>query len=388
MSQPTNPRRQFFKHPFKLMGMALVLSATLPATLTAHAMGHDDHDSLRSGKVFSSSNATSGNEVLVFTPGDDGTLRLVAHVATQGLGTGGGLGSQGAVTLSRDGRHVFVVNAASNTVSTFAVHERELVLRSVVNSGGQRPISVTEHDGMVVVLNAQGEGNITAFNNEHGVLQAVPGSARPLSATSGTNPAQVGFSSDGDALVVTEKGTNRITTYAVSDHGRISAPIVTASSGQTPFGFAFDHRDHLIVSEAFGGAANASAASSYAFFERYPARPLLVSPSIGTTQTAACWVAVTPNGRYAYTTNAGSGTVSSYSIGRDGRIKLSQATAANLGAGTGPTDVVPSASGGHLYVLNMGGSAINGYAVSRDGSLKIDTTVLGMPRGMVGLAAN
>lgn len=388
MSQHANPRRQFFKRPFKLLGLALALSATLPVSLTARASGQEEHDSLRSGKVFSSSNSSSGNELLVFAPGDDGALHLVTRAATQGLGSGGGLGSQGAVTLSRDGRFAFVVNATSNTVSTFAVREQELVLRSVVNSGGQRPISVTEHDGMVVVLNAQGEGNISAFHNERGVLQALPGAVRPLSAASGTNPAQVGFSSDGDALVVTEKGTNRITSYAVSDHGRIGNPIVTASSGQTPFGFAFDHRDHLIVSEAFGGAANASAASSYVFFDRYPARPLLVSPSIGTTQTAACWVAVTPNGRYAYTTNAGSGTVSGYRIERDGRIKLSQAVAANLGAGTGPTDVVPSASGRYLYVLNTGGSAINGYTVDHDGSLKIDTTVVGMPRGMVGLAAN
>jgi 6-phosphogluconolactonase (cycloisomerase 2 family) len=388
MSQHTSFSR---RRSFKLLGVALALVGSLPVTLSAHAMGdegHEGHDSLRSGKVFSSSNSSSGNELLVFEPGDDGMLHVVARVATQGQGTGGGLGSQGAVTLSRDGRHVFVVNAVSNTVSTFAVREHELVLRSVVNSGGQHPVSVTEHDGMVVVLNAQGEGNVTAFRNEQGMLQAIAGGTRPLSASSGANPAQVGFSSDGDALVVTEKGTNRITTYEVAEHGRIGVPIVTASSGQTPFGFAFDHRDHVIVSEAFGGAANASAASSYALLERYPARPLLVSPSIGTTQTAACWVAVTPNGRYAYTTNAGSGTVSSYRIGRDGRIKLAEAVAANLGAGTSPTDVAASASGHHLYVLNTGGSAINGYTVGHDGSLKADTAVGAMPRGMVGLAAN
>lgn len=40
-------------------------------------------------------------------------------------------------------------------------------------------------------------------------------------------------------------------------------PVSNSSSGQTPFGFAFEQRNNLIVSEAFGGAPNASAVSSY-----------------------------------------------------------------------------------------------------------------------------
>ena len=124
--------------------------------------------------------ATAGNELLVFAPDD-----------------AGGLGSQGALVLSGDGRFVFVVNAGSHTVTTFALGGRSLEFVSSVDAGGPHPISVTERDGIVVVLNDGGAGNVAAFRNLDGQLQAIAGARRPLSAAGGTAPAQVSFSSDG-----------------------------------------------------------------------------------------------------------------------------------------------------------------------------------------------
>ena len=142
--------------------------------------------------------------------------------------------------------------------------------------------------------------------------------ARALSAAGGTAAAQVGFGSDGDVLVVTERATNRLTSWRVGHDGRLGAPVITASAGITPFGFAFDRRNRLFVSEAAGGAAHGSTTSSYRFDDDAPARPLVVSPAVATTQTAACWLVVTANGRYAYTANAGSSSVSSFHIGKGG----------------------------------------------------------------------
>jgi hypothetical protein len=51
---------------------------------------------------------------------------------------------------------------------------------SVVNSGGLTPISVTEGDGMVTVLNAGGAGNVAGFRNTQGlhlIVSKAPGSA-------------------------------------------------------------------------------------------------------------------------------------------------------------------------------------------------------------------
>ena len=357
------------------------LSIALAAAVPAFAQGADA--SLRSGKVFTSSNATGGNELLVFAPAATGELTLVARVPTQGQGTGAGLGSQGAVALSGDGRHVFVVNAASNTVSTFALRGSTAVLTSVVDSGGLHPISVTESDGLVVVLDAGGAGNVATFRNSDGTLRPVPGGNRPLSAAGGTAPAQVGFGADGDVLVVTEKATSRITSYNVKRDGTLSAPIVTASSGSTPFGFAFDRRDHLIVSEAV-----ASAASSYRFDDRGPAVPHLLTASLANTQAAACWVATTPDGRYAYTANAGSSSLSSYRIARDGTLTLANAVAGSTGVNAGALDMAVTRDGDTLFALAPRSLQIVAFRVGWDGNLTTLGAASGLPTGAAGLAAN
>ena len=367
----------------EMLGIGLAASGL---SLPAAAYDDDDDDGARAGRVFSLSNAVAGNELLVFGRASGGTLALQDRLATQGQGSGTGLGNQGAVTLSGNGRFLFAVNALSNSLSTFAVRRSGIVLRSVVDSGGQQPVSVTEHGGVVYVLNAAGTGNVTGFRNIAGFLHALPGGTQPLSAAGGTGAAQVSFSPDGDVLLVTEKATNKLTSYRVRHDGRISAPIITASAGATPFGFAFDRRGNALVSEAFGGAANASAVSSYRFEDWAPGRPLLVSASVGTTQTAACWVVVTPDGRHAYVTNTGSGTIGRYSVRRSGQIALAQAVAATSGGG--PIDAAISADGRSLFVLVAGSNAIVAYAIAGDGSLSPAGSVTGLTAGTNGLAAN
>ncbi len=370
----------------KALGLGIALAMTGLSTPAFASPHDDDDDGFRSGKVFVSSNATAGNELLVYDTGAGGALSLVRQLATQGIGTGGGLGNQGAVTLSGDGRHLFVVNAGSHTVATFRLRRAGLQLVSVVDSGGQRPVSVAEHDGLVYVLNADGSNNVSGFRNRHGTLEPLSGSTQPLSAASGTAPAQVGFGEHGNVLIVTEKATNKITTYRVRHDGRIEAPRVTVSAGQTPFGFAVDRRGALLVSEAFGGAAGASALSSYTFANAYSTAPVVASASVGTTQSAACWVVVTPNGRHAFVTNTASGNVSSYAVARNGQIALQQAVATSTDAG--PIDAALSPRGRTLFVLNAGGRTVQSFGVARDGSLSGGARVTGLPAGATGLAAN
>src|SRR4029077_626960 len=99
-----------------------------------------------------------------------------------GLGTGSGLGSQGALVLSENGRWLFAVNAGSDDISVFSVDREELTLASRVSSGGTRPISMTVYRDLLYVLNAGGSGNITGFNiGRHGALTPISNSTRPLS---------------------------------------------------------------------------------------------------------------------------------------------------------------------------------------------------------------
>src|SRR5687768_7502487 len=104
------------------------------------------------GAVFTLSNSAAGNAVLAFARSADGSLTPAGSFATLGNGTGAGLGSQGAVVLSDDGELLFAVNAASNTITSFAVDGSSLTRVSTVASGGTLPISLTTHADILYVL--------------------------------------------------------------------------------------------------------------------------------------------------------------------------------------------------------------------------------------------
>lgn len=366
------------------------LAATLglgASSLVAGRAGAAEPSAPGLGRLYTSTNAATGNELLVFGGDTQGQRVLLARLQTQGLGSGNGLGSQGAVTLSGDGRHLFVVNAGSHSISCFAIRGGLPSLVSVTPSGGLRPISVSEREGLVYVVNADGDGGVAGFRNQRGTLVAVAGSERPLSAAGGTAPAQVSIGTEGDVLVVTEKNTNRITSYALAADGSAGPPLATPSSGPTPFGFTFDRRNRLLVSEAFGGATDASALSTYRFDAAAPAVPVPVSRSVGTGQTAACWAVATPNGRYVYTANAGSGSVSLFALQRDGSAVLVAGAAGSTGANSGPVDMAIPGNGRTLHVLAGRAQGIFSFEIDADGTLADAGAVGGLPAGCVGLAA-
>jgi len=369
------------------LALAAALNALAGAATPALARSYDE-EGLRSGMVFTSSNSASGNELLVYARGADGTLALLTRTGTGGLGSGAGLGAQGAVTLSGDGRFVFVVNAGSNTVTTFELRPQALHLASVVATGGVHPISVTEQGGVVYVLNDGAAGNVVGFRNAHGSLQPITGGVGGLSVSGGAGAAQVGLSDRGDTLVVSEKNTNKLTSYAVNGDGSLGSMVVTASPGITPFGFAFNRRNNLVVTEAAGGAAGASTVSSYRIVPKNPSQPVVVSAAVPDTQSAACWVAVTPDGRYAYVANTGSSTVSSYRVGAGGQITLVEAAAGDTGSGSAPADSAVSGDGRHLVVRSGKTFTIASFAIDADGNLAAESTFAGLPTTAVGIAAN
>ncbi len=84
----------------------------------------------------------------------------------------------------------------------------------------------------------------------------------------------------------------------------------------------------------------------------------------GDQQTAPCWVKITPDGRYLFTTNTVSGTISRYLIAGDGSLTLLGSTPMHGGGGLGPTDIGLSPGGGTLWVLDAGTRALSGFAVA------------------------
>jgi 6-phosphogluconolactonase len=342
------------------------------------------------GNVFTASNDPAGNNVIVFDRAADGTLTQANSFSTGGLGTGTALGNAHGLVLSSNGKKLLVVNAGSDDVSVFKVHQSELTLKGQVPSGGQHPISIAIRKDVVYVLNAGGQvggtDNITGFTlTKKAGLTPIPNSTLPLSAAS-TNPAQISFSNDGNSLIVTEKDTNIIDTYAVDGNGLASGPNSQPSSGVEPFGFDVNKKNVVFVSEAFQGAPDASAVSSYSLDAA--GTLTTIAASVPTTETAACWVVLSKDQKFLYDTNTGSGTITGFSIDATGNLTLLDPTGVSAVTGPAPIDIALSNNGLFLYNLNSGDGSISGFRVASDGTLTaVGTPVTGLPLTANGLAA-
>jgi 6-phosphogluconolactonase len=380
--------------PRRFLAAAAVAVALLVGPATADAMAD-------SGALFTQTNDPAGNAVQKFDRAGDGTLTPAGTFPTGGVGLATLGGRQGAVELSDDERTVYAVNAGSNSVTAFRVRDDDddgdhdddddrhrgkhdepgLEILGTVSSGGVAPASVDEHRGRVYVLNSEGTPNVTAFTaGRRGALRPIPGGTRDLPGAIGA--AQVSVTPDGERLVVSERVSNRLETLSIDRHGRPGAPVVTESSGATPFGFGISRRGEVIVSEA-----GASTVSSY----RIGSTGLLaaITPSLAVGQGAACWVAVSPDGRFAYTGNA-AGSISGFAVARDGSLTALDADGLTAELDPSPRDLDFARNGRFLYAVSPGdattGGRVTGYRVGRDGAL-VEITSAPAAVGITGAAA-
>ena len=332
------------------------------------------------GAVFVQTNSAH-NEVIAFSRAVDGSLTRAGEFATGGAGDDNAhLPSQGSVTLTRDRRHLLVVNVASNDVSVFAVNGAMLELTKTVPTG-MAPRSVTEHNGLVFVLNT-GDATIEGFRLVGGDLVPVDGATKPLSTPDG---AQVGFTPDGRTLVVTERGGDRISSYEVSMDGLLGDARTIDSQGATPYGFAISNEGTLVVTEAFRAEKGAAAASSY----RIEGDAIMPSTaSIGNGRSEICWAVISNDGRYAFTTNFADGAVSRYAIDVDGSLTLEDATAAiTVDGRPGLRDEDLSDDGEHLYAIDTDQGQVVAWSVDDKGQLSDAGSWGGLPTTIAGLAA-
>ena len=349
---------------------------------------------LHAGAVYVLTNQVL-NTVTVFNRASNGTLTSVGEFSTGGAGDPVAqpqdpptdpLASQGALVLAQN-QFLFAVNAGSNQISVLKILNDGLDLVGVFDSGGVRPISLTVHDNLLYVINEGGTPNITGFTiGDDGTLTPLADSTQPLIGGTAADPAQVSFNPDGTLLLVTEKAGNRIDAYTIDQNGLPSPPIDNASNGMTPFGFAFNNAGFLVISEAFGGTPNQAAASSYGVAD--DGILSVISGSVANSQTASCWVVIVNNGKFAFVSNTGSGTISSYGIAPGaGTLTLSNPLAVNSGPDSALRDMALNNSSKFLYVQAAGGQEVLSFRVDQDGNLTLIDTDEGLPFGAQGIAA-
>jgi 6-phosphogluconolactonase len=333
--------------------------------------------------VAAASNAVAGNAVLFFARKADGSLAAPVSFPTGGTGSGGGLGNQAGIALDAYAMHLYVVNAGSNSISVFNVENDGLVLAQTIASGGTQPISLAVSDELLYVLNDGGVANISGFRiRRNGRLDPIANSTRPLTVPA-PDAAQIGFSRNDRRLIVTEKATNNIVTFRLDRDDRPETPIVTVSNGATPFGFhVAEDRGELIVSEAFGGATDASAVSSYRLRRGVPQT---LTASAPTTESAACWIAISGDGKFAYTSNTASNTISGFALARNGSLSLLDADGVTATTGGGPIDLATREGLDFLYSLDRVSGQVSFYYIKGDGALEPLGVAGGLPTSANGL---
>jgi len=385
------------------------------------------------GAIFAMTNASGGNEIIMYARKKNGRLRYTGSPFSTG-GVGGDLvlqsppddplASQNSLVVADN--CLLAVNAGSNTLTSFEIRadqgkNRGLHQVSIVGSGGEIPVSIaySSANRFVYALNSGGPGSISGFTlNDECFLEPIPNSIVSLEQEPSdllpfpdgppyfiSSPAQIDFTPNSQQLLVTIKGIDgdplsggtinqfevNVVTGLVSNNPRITERGIDSI---VPFSFDFYGDENLLVVDAFGssdfGSENAGSVSIYNFQGDEGQVSFVQNAPI--KQTASCWIKYS-NG-CAFTTNNGSSSISSLSVSDD-NIELIDNVAASL---NNPIDEIFSPDGHYLYALSTGHTSggqpqIYVYAVMNDCGLRQKQVISeGLPHesvtifGAVGLA--
>lgn len=367
---------------------AVIATAVAGFSFSASAAGGVTH-------VYVNDNRAGANSVAGFLRNADGTLTALAGspFAAGGAGTGTIVGSQGSLQATADGRFILAADAGSNQISVLRIApdgSLAPVDGSPFWSHGIEPISIAVHGHLTYVANegASGAGsNYSGFRlTPRGRLISIPGSTVALAATA--NPGDILFNSTGDNLVGVEVGasdpsTFRIDSFLVSADGRLSpapgSPFPAQSAG--PFGSEFSptNPSHLYVSNAHAGAGNGSV-SAFNVAADGSLSSIGASP-YADAQTAPCWVEITQDGRWLFTVNTASTTISRYTILPDGSLHLLGSTPFSSGTGIRPFDARLDPSGATLYVVDAALDAVTAFAVDGGSLAELPSSPFHLPVG-------
>jgi 6-phosphogluconolactonase (cycloisomerase 2 family) len=375
-----------------LSTMALALSAcggsdnttapvTVPPPVTTPAP-------VVSNQLYTETNETA-NALVHLVRNADGSITIKNRILTGGAGLNGtavgttapapdSLGSQHSVIVSADKTTLFAVNAGDASISVFSIDQTsgDLTLKKTSKTLGSTPTSLAFNAGILYVMFQSGADQVGAYTlQSDGSLSQIGLYPLPAGAM---GPTQIVISPDNNYLVASAgPGSNNVAAYPMNKDGSLGAPVsnTTASAGITnPFAGAFVSATLYLESDVTGAGLG-----SYSF-SNAGALKQISSVTIG--QPAPCWLVISPDGKFAYVGN-GAGTISSLSIGSDGKLALVNAKAASeaqaiAGVNAVSSDSFISPDGKFLYSAYIGDDKVVSYSIAADGSLtKLNEQVVG-----------
>jgi len=368
------------RYPIALLPTALlaVLSIGIPGQAIALS-----RSSGIIGAAYLMTNDPSGNDIIIHSIAANGTVSYAGFAATGGKG----VHAQGSTTpdaffsqspLVVSGQHMFTVNAASNTVTMFAINPSDptklQMVGQPVNSGGDFPDSIAIHPktGYVYVLNSGTNNGVHYFKADPVCGLEPLGHLYPLHISQTTpptgppnTPSHVLFTKDGSKLRVSVKGNTSVPgflgTWAVNPDGSLSSSFTTAmppslSDGPAQYGMVnvVGAKDAVLVSDAVIGA------TVYDFST--PQTRFLPTPIPG--QLATCWVQYSSKTGTYWLSDTFANKLYEMSVNLQ-TLKATLINTIDLGANNEPLEITVATIGGndYLYVLTPSDASINVLAL-------------------------
>jgi 6-phosphogluconolactonase len=359
-----------------LAGILTVFPSTFSNSASAQSTG---------GFVYVMTNEPAGNQIVQYSRSDNGSLKELRRASTGGTGgTANGvgsldpLGSQDSLVLSGDGSRLLAVNAGSNEVSALASGSQGLTLLNKVASGGTFPNSLALYGDLVYVLNAHGTPNVTGFRLTSAGLAAIPNATFALPGGTAAAAHDIRFSPDGTRLLVSEAGTNQIDIFELDGAGLVAGVTTQAAAGRGAFGIRFGRAGVLVNAEA-----GSNSVSSYELTANDTLS--VISAAVPDTQAASCWISVTRDGKFAFVSNTGSGTLSAFQVAGNGTVDLESAVDASIPNGH-PIDSALASDSAFFYAIDTNAGRIAEFQIL-GASLKPLGFVTGLPATTQGIAA-
>jgi 6-phosphogluconolactonase (cycloisomerase 2 family) len=364
--------------------------------------------------IYTQTNETE-NKVINFRQGMDGRLSEIQRVPTGGKGTGGftpvtgeqsspdSLISSNSVITSKDKKYLFAVNAGNNTVSCFAIGpDGMLALTDTQSTGNElsgmsgtaNSLAYNDADGTLYVLHSFGPDHIRVFTAMGGKLMLRP-QARTVNAPglSDRVPTQIVLTPDNKFLLASvlfdarpsEAGLvlakeKTLVTFPIMMGGALGEPMFNEAGGITPFASCFLNGSidtFITVLAAESSAVVSSIASDGMVKSGKSAKIDTTIDGMMSEPSEICWISVSEDNKYAFGTNFGYGTVSSFKIDGNGLAVRMSTAAREVGDGTfkGLAGVPSSGAGDNavsgqfLYQLYANAKKLVSYKIGDDGRL-------------------
>jgi uncharacterized protein (TIGR03000 family) len=358
-----------------------MMTQTKPVTVRARQTSRlefGEAAAAKGGRVYTINNDLRQNGVAVYQATADGTLTEVpgSPFATGGKGLGGGdIDEQGAIRVAGD--YVLTVNPGSDSIAVLrqgADGRLTPVPGSPFPSNGNTPLSLTVHGDLVYVANQAPKfanptvkPNITGFRlGRDGKLTPVENSTVEFPAERG--PAQVEFAPDGKTLAVTSgfqgEDTSGIHAYRVMTDGTLKegagSPAKPQGASGT-VGFSWSPMGGRIFVSNFRGSA-------VTVFDIDPMTAAVkqVGGAVGDGEKAACWTAISADGRTLYVANFVSNSISVFDVTEGGQLKLLGTTKRRAGSDPDTKDIELSKDGRYLYAVGSGAKEVAVFRIGAD----------------------